>query len=98
MRTAYLVNARADVDDRAHDGPQYELYEDAYAELVEEPGRACTSGSAYPSRSWPAVLPPCPNGSALGDANAWMDIFDTVTAHIAGPVRVTGAWPRPPDL
>ncbi|MFF4585999.1 TetR/AcrR family transcriptional regulator [Streptomyces sp. NPDC001388] len=71
---------------------QYELYEEAYAELTEELCRTMDLRLAVPVPVLARYLAAMTDGLTLnylvlGDAAAWTDILDTVTAHIAGLVR-----------
>ncbi|MFF4658483.1 TetR/AcrR family transcriptional regulator [Streptomyces sp. NPDC001381] len=71
---------------------QYELYEEAYAELTEELCRTMDLRLGVPVPVLARYLAAMTDGLTLnylvlGDAAAWTDILDTVTAHIAGLVR-----------
>ncbi|MGW0948686.1 TetR/AcrR family transcriptional regulator [Streptomyces sp. NPDC002623] len=70
---------------------QYELYGEAYAELIEELRRSMDLRLAVPVPVLARYLAAMTDGLTLnylvlGDAEAWKDILDTVTAHIAGLV------------
>ncbi|WP_327313196.1 TetR/AcrR family transcriptional regulator [Streptomyces sp. NBC_01235] len=76
---------------------QYESYEEAYAELIEELCRSMDLRLGVPVPVLARYLAAMTDGLTLnylvlGDAAAWTDILDTVTAHIAGLVTadVTG--------
>ncbi|MFI7294517.1 TetR/AcrR family transcriptional regulator [Streptomyces sp. NPDC050121] len=71
---------------------QYESYEEAYAELIEELCRSMDLRLAVPVPVLARYLAAMTDGLTLnylvlGDAAAWTGILDTVTAHIAGLVR-----------
>jgi len=77
---------------------QYELYGDAYAELIDELGRSMDFRLGVPVSVLARYLAAMTDGLTLnylvlGDDVAWTDILDTVTAHIAGLVD-TDAAPR----
>ncbi|CAM5652825.1 HTH-type transcriptional regulator BetI [Streptomyces alboniger] len=77
---------------------QYELYGDAYAELIDELGRSMDFRLGVPVSVLARYLAAMTDGLTLnylvlGDDAAWTDILDTVTAHIAGLVD-TDAPPR----
>jgi AcrR family transcriptional regulator len=71
---------------------QYELYGAAYADLIGDLGRTMDFDLAVPVSVLARYLAAMTDGLTLnylvlGDAAAWTDILDTVTAHIAGLVR-----------
>ncbi|WP_030316489.1 TetR/AcrR family transcriptional regulator [Streptomyces sp. NRRL B-3229] len=71
---------------------QYELYGEAYAELIEQLRRDMDLELRVPVSVLARYLAAMTDGLTLnylvlGDAAAWSDILDTVTAHIAGLVR-----------
>jgi AcrR family transcriptional regulator len=71
---------------------QYELYGAAYADLIEDLGRGMDFRLVVPVSVLARYLAAMTDGLTLnylvlGDAAAWTDILDTVTAHIAGLVR-----------
>ena len=71
---------------------QYELYGEAYAELIEQlrgdMGLELRVPVSVLARYLAAMIDGLTlNYLVLGDAAAWADILDTVTAHIAGLVR-----------
>ncbi|MEV2216069.1 TetR/AcrR family transcriptional regulator [Streptomyces sp. NPDC050997] len=77
---------------------QYQLYGDAYAELIDELGRSMDFRLGVPVAVLARYLAAMTDGLTLnylvlGDDAAWTDILDTVTAHIAGLVD-TDAPPR----
>ncbi|WSQ14530.1 TetR/AcrR family transcriptional regulator [Streptomyces sp. NBC_01231] len=77
---------------------QYELYGDAYAQLIDELGRSMDFRLGVPVSVLARYLAAMTDGLTLnylvlGDDAAWTDILDTVTAHIAGLVD-TDAPPR----
>ncbi|WP_405623201.1 TetR/AcrR family transcriptional regulator [Streptomyces sp. NBC_00076] len=77
---------------------QYELYGDAYAELIDELGRSMDFRLGVEVSVLARYLAAMTDGLTLnylvlGDDAAWTDILDTVTAHIAGLVD-TDAPPR----
>ncbi|WP_416982496.1 TetR/AcrR family transcriptional regulator [Streptomyces sp. T028] len=74
---------------------QYELYEEAYAELIGELCRSMDLRLGVPVPVLARYLAAMTDGLTLnylvlGDAAAWTDILDTVTAHVAGLVGVSG--------
>ncbi len=78
---------------------QYELYGDAYAELLDELGRVMGIRLGVPVSVLARYLAAMTDGLTLnylvlGDAAAWTDILDTVTAHIAGLVSEADTRPR----
>jgi AcrR family transcriptional regulator len=71
---------------------QYELYEEAYAKLIDQLRRGTDLRLAVPVPVLARYLAAMTDGLTLnylvlGDAAAWPDILDTVTAHIAGLVH-----------
>ncbi|CAM5675032.1 MULTISPECIES: TetR/AcrR family transcriptional regulator [Streptomyces] len=71
---------------------QYELYGEAYAELIEQLRKGMDLELRVPVSVLARYLAAMTDGLTLnylvlGDAAAWADILDTVTAHIAGLVR-----------
>jgi hypothetical protein len=71
---------------------QYELYGEAYAELIEQLRKDMDLQLRVPVSVLARYLAAMTDGLTLnylvlGDAAAWADILDTVTAHIAGLVR-----------
>ncbi|MFI5793156.1 TetR/AcrR family transcriptional regulator [Streptomyces sp. NPDC051677] len=71
---------------------QYESYEEAYAALIEELCRSMDLRLGVPVPVLARYLAAMTDGLTLnylvlGDAAAWTDILDTVTAHVAGLVR-----------
>ncbi|MEU6139636.1 TetR/AcrR family transcriptional regulator [Streptomyces sp. NPDC047081] len=71
---------------------QYELYIDAYAELIEELRTGMQLQLQVPVTVLARYLAAMTDGLTLnylvlGDESAWTDILDTVTAHIAGLVH-----------
>jgi AcrR family transcriptional regulator len=71
---------------------QYELYGEAYAELIEQLRKDMDLELRVPVPVLARYLAAMTDGLTLnylvlGDAAAWTDILDTVTAHIAGLVR-----------
>ncbi|MEU0030042.1 TetR family transcriptional regulator [Streptomyces sp. NPDC006335] len=71
---------------------QYELYGEAYAELIELLRKDMDLELRVPVPVLARYLAAMTDGLTLnylvlGDAAAWTDILDTVTAHIAGLVR-----------
>jgi AcrR family transcriptional regulator len=71
---------------------QYELYGEAYAELIGDLCRSMGLRLGVPVPVLARYLAAMTDGLTLnylvlGDAAAWADILDTVTAHIAGLVR-----------
>lgn len=71
---------------------QYELYGEAYAELIEQLRGDMDLELGVPVSVLARYLAAMTDGLTLnylvlGDAAAWADILDTVTAHIAGLVR-----------
>lgn len=71
---------------------QYELYGEAYAELIEQLRKDMDLELRVPVSVLARYLAAMTDGLTLnylvlGDAAAWTDILDTVTAHIAGLVR-----------
>lgn len=71
---------------------QYELYGEAYAELIEQLRTDMELDLRVPVSVLARYLAAMTDGLTLnylvlGDAAAWADILDTVTAHIAGLVR-----------
>ncbi|WP_030678634.1 TetR/AcrR family transcriptional regulator [Streptomyces cellulosae] len=78
---------------------QYELYGDAYADLLDDLGRAMGFRLGVPVSVLARYLAAMTDGLTLnylvlGDAAAWTDILDTVTAHIAGLVSEADTRPR----
>ncbi|WP_133917503.1 TetR/AcrR family transcriptional regulator [Streptomyces sp. NBC_00582] len=74
---------------------QYELYEEAYAALLGDLCRSMDLRLGVPVPVLARYLAAMTDGLTLnylvlGDAAAWTDILDTVTAHIAGLVGVSG--------
>ncbi|MFF0156218.1 TetR/AcrR family transcriptional regulator [Streptomyces sp. NPDC005263] len=70
---------------------QYELYGDAYGELIDELGRGMDFRLSVPVSVLARYLAAMTDGLTLnylvlGDDAAWTDILATVTAHIAGLV------------
>ncbi|WP_406010350.1 TetR/AcrR family transcriptional regulator [Streptomyces sp. NBC_00637] len=70
---------------------QYELYGDAYTELIEQLRSGMDLRLRVPVPVLARYLAAMTDGLTLnylvlGDATAWTDILDTVTAHIAGLV------------
>ncbi|OQR62879.1 TetR family transcriptional regulator [Streptomyces maremycinicus] len=70
---------------------QYALYGDAYAELIEQLRSGTDLRLRVPVPVLARYLAAMTDGLTLnylvlGDADAWTDILDTVTAHIAGLV------------
>ncbi|MFF1444319.1 TetR/AcrR family transcriptional regulator [Streptomyces sp. NPDC058295] len=70
---------------------QYELYGDAYTELIEQLRSGMDLRLSVPVPVLARYLAAMTDGLTLnylvlGDATAWTDILDTVTAHIAGLV------------
>ncbi|MET7655757.1 MULTISPECIES: TetR/AcrR family transcriptional regulator [unclassified Streptomyces] len=79
---------------------QYEMYGDAYTELIEQLRGGMDLRLSVPVSVLARYLAAMTDGLTLnylvlGDAGAWTDILDTVTAHIAGLVMaeppVTGS-------
>ncbi|MGW0337748.1 TetR/AcrR family transcriptional regulator [Streptomyces sp. NPDC003011] len=71
---------------------QYELYGDAYADLIGELARTTDFQLGVPVAVLARYLAAMTDGLTLnylvlGDAAAWTDILDTVTAHITGLVN-----------
>ena len=71
---------------------QYELYEEAYARLIDDLCQGMDLGLAVPVPVLARYLAALTDGLTLnylvlGDTAAWTAILDTVTAHIAGLVR-----------
>ncbi|KUN86447.1 TetR/AcrR family transcriptional regulator [Streptomyces griseoruber] len=80
---------------------QYELYEEAYAELIGELCRGMDLELGVPVPVLARYLAATTDGLTLnylvlGDAAAGTDVLDMVTAHVAGMVRVSGPRPAPP--
>ncbi|MCX5374229.1 TetR/AcrR family transcriptional regulator [Streptomyces sp. NBC_00015] len=70
---------------------QYEMYGDAYTELIEQLRGGMDLRLRVPVSVLARYLAAMTDGLTLnylvlGDATAWTDILDTVTAHIAGLV------------
>ncbi|KPI28307.1 TetR/AcrR family transcriptional regulator [Streptomyces sp. NPDC048253] len=70
---------------------QYEMYGDAYTELIEQLRSGMDLRLRVPVPVLARYLAAMTDGLTLnylvlGDATAWTDILDTVTAHIAGLV------------
>ncbi|MFI5965631.1 TetR/AcrR family transcriptional regulator [Streptomyces asoensis] len=70
---------------------QYELYGDAYTELIEELGARMDLRLRVPVSVLARYLAAMTDGLTLnylvlGDTGAWTDVLDTVTAHVAGLV------------
>ncbi|MEU0075717.1 TetR/AcrR family transcriptional regulator [Streptomyces sp. NPDC006332] len=75
---------------------QYELYGDAYGELIEELGRRMDFRLSVPVSVLARYLAAMTDGLTLnylvlGDDMAWTDILATVTAQIAGLVDTDSA-------
>ena len=71
---------------------QYELYEEAYARLIDDLCQGMDLRLAVPVPVLARYLAALTDGLTLnylvlGDTAAWTAILDTVTAHIAGLVR-----------
>jgi AcrR family transcriptional regulator len=71
---------------------QYELYGDAYAELIGQLSQEMDLHLRVPVSVLARYLAAMTDGLTLnylvlGDESAWTDILDTVTAHIAGLVQ-----------
>lgn len=71
---------------------QYELYGEAYADLIGQLARSMDLRLRVPVSVLARYLAAMTDGLTLnylvlGDAAAWKDILDTVTAHIAGLVQ-----------
>ncbi|WP_460062698.1 TetR/AcrR family transcriptional regulator [Streptomyces sp. YKOK-I1] len=74
---------------------QYELYEEAYAELIGELCRGMDLELGVPVPVLARYLAAMTDGLTLnylvlGEAAAGTDVLDMVTAHVAGLVRVSG--------
>ncbi len=77
---------------------QYELYGDAYAELIEQLCHDMDRRLRIPVSVLARYLAAMTDGLTLnylvlGDAAAWKDILETVTAHIAGLVQAPDGSP-----
>ncbi|KQX64287.1 MULTISPECIES: TetR/AcrR family transcriptional regulator [unclassified Streptomyces] len=75
---------------------QYEMYGDAYTELIEQLRSGMDLRLRVPVPVLARYLAAMTDGLTLnylvlGDATAWTDILDTVTAHIAGLVMTDAA-------
>ncbi|MCI3275348.1 TetR/AcrR family transcriptional regulator [Streptomyces cylindrosporus] len=71
---------------------QYELYVDAYADLIDELRTGMHLRLQVPVSVLARYLAAMTDGLTLnylvlGDESAWTDILDTVTAHVAGLVH-----------
>ncbi|AVV43965.1 TetR family transcriptional regulator [Streptomyces sp. P3] len=80
---------------------QYELYGEAYAELIGELCRSMGLRLGVPVPVLARYLAAMTDGLTLnylvlGDEAAWSDILDTVTAHVAGLVTADVRRPGPP--
>jgi hypothetical protein len=77
---------------------QYALYGDLYAELIEQLRQDIAFELRVPVPALARYLAAMTDGLTLnylvlGDEEAWTDILDTVTAHIAGLVTAGDAKP-----
>jgi AcrR family transcriptional regulator len=71
---------------------QYEMYQDTYADLIEQLRRSMGFELTVPVPVLARYLAAMTDGLTLnflvlGDDAAWTDILDTITEHVAGMVR-----------
>ncbi|MDQ1050792.1 TetR/AcrR family transcriptional regulator [Streptomyces sp. V4I2] len=82
---------------------QYELYADAYTELIDQLRQDMRLRLRVPVPVLARYLAAMTDGLTLnylvlGDATTWTDILDTVTAHIAGLVDADSTSTPRPDV